>query len=59
MGEHPTGLDRLARFEAWKASAPRRQTSYEIIAELEEIAVRINGGAKLPRPYPLQNGESQ
>jgi hypothetical protein len=59
MGEHPTGLDRLARFEAWKASAPKRQTSLEVIAEIEAIARRINGGAKLPRPYPLQNGESR
>lgn len=58
MGEHPTGLDRLARFEAWKASVPQRQTSLEVIAELEARARRINGGKNLPRPYPPQDGGS-
>lgn len=39
-------------------SRPKRQTSREVIRELEAIARRINGGKTLPRPYPPQDGSS-
>jgi hypothetical protein len=46
---HHTGLERLAQYAA---NSAKRQSTHEVIAELEAIAKRLNGGKRPVRLGP-------
>lgn len=56
-----TAHERLTRFEQWRESLPARQTTYEVIRELEAIAARIRAEQPSSKftPFPDPVGDDR